>query len=234
MLTLHTFPPALGTRSPSPFTLKVEALLTMAKLPYQKAFGIPASAPRQKFPVLQNGQQHIPDSAHIQRFLEQTYDIDFDKGLDVRTKSTALAYQHMIEDHLYFINVYFRWVEHGPDIKAAFFGEVPTPLRALLFWKIHRKVLKMLHMQGLGRHTRDELIEFVRQDLEALSQQLGDQPYLMGDQVTSVDASLYGALHNIIESDLETPLKQQALHHHNLVDYCQRFRREIFEDGTQS
>ena len=100
MLTLHTFPPALGTRSPSPFSLKVEALLTMARVPYEKTFGIPSRAPRQKFPVLQSGQQHIPDSAHIQRFLEQTYGVDFDKGLDAQSKSTALAYQHMIEDHL--------------------------------------------------------------------------------------------------------------------------------------
>ena len=91
----------------------------------------------------------------------------------------------------------------------------------------------MLHMQGLGRHTRDELTGFVQQDLDALSQQLGNRPYLMGDHVTSVDASLYGALHNIIDSDLETPLKQEAMRHRNLVDYCDRFRREVFDDDAQ-
>lgn len=229
MLTLHTFPPALGTCSPSPFTLKVEALLAVANIPYQKTFGIPAHAPRQKFPVLQNGQQQITDSAHIQRFLERSYEVDFDKGLDSASKATALAYQHMIEDHLYFINVHFRWVEHGEAIKSAFFAEAPAPLRALLFWKIRKNVLRMLHMQGLGRHTRDELIEFARQDLKALSQQLGDQPFLMGNHFTSVDASLYGALHNIVESDLETPLKREAMQHRNLVAYCGRFRREVFE-----
>ena len=230
MNTLLTFKPALGTDCPSPFGIKAEALLVMSKLPFNKEFGDILKAPRKKFPVLRTGSDLIPDSAHIQTHLEQVHGVDLDGALDTNQKAVAAGFRRLIEHHLYFLNMYFRWHEHGDAIKHAFFREVPAPLRGFIFRKVQKNIFNLLHLQGLGRHTRPELIEFARQDLDAISQQLTDRPYFLGDTPSSIDASLYGALHNIIDCDLDTPVKALALQHQNLVDYCPRFRQTVLNE----
>ncbi|MEM9105604.1 MAG: glutathione S-transferase family protein [Pseudomonadota bacterium] len=229
MNTLLTFKPALGTDCPSPFGVKAEALLVMSKLPFEKEFGDLLKAPRKKFPVLRNGSDLIPDSAHIQAHLENVHGIDLDAGLDPHQRATATSFRRLIEHHLYFLNMYFRWYEHGEAIKQAFFHDAPALIRGVIFRKVQKNVFNLLHLQGLGRHTRPELIEFARQDLQAISEQLADKPYLLGETASSIDASLYGALHNIIDCDLETPVKGLALAHQNLVDYCARFRQTVLQ-----
>jgi glutathione S-transferase len=227
MNTLLTFKPALGTDCPSPFGIKAEALLKMSNLPFQKEFGDILKAPRKKLPVLRTDGNLIPDSAHIQAHLEEVHGVNLDADLNSGDQAIAAGFRRLIEHHLYFLNMYFRWHEHGDAIKQAFFREAPAPIRGFIFRKVQKNIFNMLHLQGLGRHTRSELIEFARQDLSAISNQLAGQPYFLGDTPTSIDASLYGALHNIIECDLETPIKAQALKHQNLVDYCARFRQTV-------
>jgi glutathione S-transferase len=202
----------------------------MSELPYRREFGDSFKAPRKKLPVLRIEDNLIPDSAHIQTYLETQRGIDFDQGLDTRSRAVANSFRRMIEHHLYFLIVHFRWMEHGDTMKRSFFGEVPAPLRGLIFRKVQKNIANTLHLQGLGRHSRSELVEFVKQDLQALSDQLGDQPYLLGDTPTSVDASLYGALHNMTDCDLDTPGKTETRRHNNLVAYCDRFRQDVLHD----
>jgi glutathione S-transferase len=230
MLTLLTFEPALGTRCPSPFGVKADALLTMSGLPYRKEFGDILKTPRRKLPVLQTGSTVIPDSAHIQTYLESERGVNFDGTLNSSGRAIASSFRRMIEHHLYFLIVHFRWMEHGEAMKRGFFDAVPAPLRGIIFRKVQKNIANTLHLQGLGRHNREELIEFFEQDLQALSDQLDGRPFLMGDAATSIDASLYGALHNIIECELDTPGRAAALRHDNLVAYCERFRQNVLHD----
>ncbi len=231
MLKLVTFKPAFGTSNPSPFTVKADALLTMAGLDYTHEYGDLRKFPKQKLPVLRDGETLIPDSSFIQSHLEQQYGVNFDRGMSDQDKASASAFQRLIEDHLYFINLYFRWNEHAPALRDAFFGDIPSIMRGLIFNMVQKQVLKTLHLQGMGRHSRDELIELGRQDLQALSAQLGNQPFLYGERPTSIDASLYGALHNVIDCKLDTPLKTTALKYDNLVCYCERFSRTVYNQN---
>lgn len=228
MLTLLTFKPAFGTHCPSPFGMKADALLTMSGLPYQREYGNLLKAPRKKFPVLKSDDRLIPDSAHIQTFLEQTHGVDFDDHLSGQDLAIANGFRRLVEDHLYFLNLNFRWREHAEALKQAFFAEAPAPIRGLIFRKVQKTVLNTLHLQGLGRHTRDEMIDLMSEDVRAISQHLADKAYFMGNLPSSIDASVYGALHNMIDCDLDTPGKQEVLKHQNLVDYCDRFRHNVF------
>ncbi len=81
MLTLITFKPGLGVSSPSPFAVKADALLAMSGLDYEKEFGDVRKAPRGKFPVLKDGERLIPDTGHIQAYLETEKGVDFDSHL---------------------------------------------------------------------------------------------------------------------------------------------------------
>ena len=228
MYTLLTFKPAFGTHCPSPFGMKADALLKMSGIPYKREFGNLLKAPRKKFPVLKTEDRLIPDSDHIQKYLEQKCGVDFDDHLTLQELAIANGFRRMIEDHLYFLNLNFRWREHAEEVKQAFFAEVPTLLRGFIFRKVQKSIFNTLHLQGLGRHTREEMVNFIEEDVAALSEQLGDKPYFMGTLPTSIDASLYGALHNMIDCELDTPGKQAVRQHQNLVDYCDRFRHNVF------
>jgi glutathione S-transferase len=104
-------------------------------------------------------------------------------------------------------------------------------MRGFVFGMVRKSLFKSLHMQGLGRHSREELIEFGRQDVEAIAGQLGSSDYFLGDKPSSIDASLYGALHNLIDCELDGPIEQFCMTHQNLIDYCARFKADILDQG---
>ncbi|MCA1853638.1 MAG: hypothetical protein LC647_14965, partial [Beggiatoa sp.] len=87
---------------------------------------------------------------------------------------------------------------------------------------------KTLWLQGTGRHVRDEVYDLGRQDLSALSVQLGAMPYLYGDSPTSFDAVPYGFLVNLLLPPIESPLKDHALALPNLPPYCARIRERYY------
>ncbi len=112
-------------------------------------------------------------------------------------------------------------------MRDTYFSDVPSLIRGFVFGMVRKELFKSLHLQGIGRHSRAELIEFGRQDVEAIAAQLGDTRYFFGDKPSSIDATLYGALHNLIDCEHDGPIKKFCLSHQNLVDYCVRFKTEI-------
>ena len=86
----------------------------------------------------------------------------------------------------------------------------------------------MLKLQGLGRHRPDEIYAMGRADLEAVADFLGDRPFLLGEQLTSIDAVAYAFLANVIYLPFETELKRAVLGFPTLVTYC-----EAMEQGLQ-
>ena len=228
MLTLHAFKPFLGSRSPSPFVVKAEALLAMSGQPYQVEHADIRKAPRGKFPVLADGSEVIPDSALIQLHLEQRYGVDYDGHLSAEERAIALAFQRLIEDHLYFFNMMFRWGDHPDVVREGYFGEIPFFIRGLIFKMVTGSVNKTLHLAGFSRHTRADQEWKAEQDVDAIAAHLGDQPYFMGDYPSSIDASVFGMLEGIIPCDLDVPGRRFVMKHNNLINYHARLTKEWF------
>ena len=224
--TLITFSPCFGIRSPSPFTLKVEALLTMAELPYTCRFGTPQAGPRGKLPVLIDGDVTIPDSRLIRRHLEAEYRIDFDEGLSAEDRARSVALHRVCEEHLYWAQVYFRWMDHRRAVRDAYFAGIPRPLRDVVSALVYRQAKRDLWGHGLGRMTRDEIVILAKEDLQAFAQQLADKPFMFGDRPTALDAAFYGLVANILVPELDGPLYDAALP--LFESYAQRFSNRVF------
>ncbi|MEO0545869.1 MAG: glutathione S-transferase family protein [Pseudomonadota bacterium] len=231
MLTLLTFKPMLGLRAPSPFALKADALLTMSGLDFTREYFTVIKAPRKKLPVLRDGDHLIPDSALIQRHLENEHMVDFDGHLTQQELATATAFRRLVEHHLYFIAAWFRWEDYPNDVKDAYLQDIPKPLRGLFFSMALKQFRKTLHLQGLSRHTREDLVVFAKEDIGAIASQLGEKTWFMGEQLSSIDASVAGALENNLNCTLEAPLTEAIKAHPNLVAYCQRFRGELYGEA---
>ena len=230
MLILKSFAPAMGIRCPSLFGLKAEALLAMSGLDYKVRNGDVRKAPKGKLPVLVDGDTTIADSSVIQRHLEENHGIDFDGSLSPEQRAIAKGIQRLIENHLYFAITHYRWIEFPERARDAFFKDIPAIIRKPLFSFILRKIKRDNFGHGMGRHDRSEILAFAREDLDALSDQLGDKPFMLDDTPTSVDATVYGALENIINSAETSDLRDAARTHDNLVTYCDRFRETVFGD----
>jgi len=231
MLRLFQFPPNFGVPNPSPFCLKVETWLRMAGMDYQvKTVFDPRKAPKGKLPFIELDGRVIADSEIILRTLKAT-GTDLDAHLDAAGRARGLCITRLCDEHLAPLILYFRWVTDAGWVQTrpAFFGKLPAPLQLFVPRMIRNQTRKALRSQGLGRHTPEELLLFAREDLQALSDLLGDSAFFGGEQPCSADAAAYGVLANIILATLETPIGQMARQEFPaLVAYCERLRSQFW------
>jgi glutathione S-transferase len=90
-------------------------------------------------------------------------------------------------------------------------------------------VRKALYLQETGRHSRDEIYAIGKADLTALSSSLGGKPNFMGDTATSLDATAYAFLANILVPPFDSPLKSHAMSLNNLRPYCERMTEQYYK-----
>jgi glutathione S-transferase len=232
MITLHVFGPAFGLPDPSPFCTKADMLLKLSGLPYKAVPGNLNKAPKGKLPVMNDDGAVIADSTFIRQHLEAKHGIDFDKGLTPEQKGIAWAVEKMLEDHLYWAVVSERWMDdanfdRGPRY---FFNAAPAPIRPLVIAMVRRKVKRNLWGQGLGRHSRPELVQLGTRAIDALAGILGDKPYLTGATPCGADAALAAFVMSLLCPLFTTELRTATERHANLVAYAARIRAEFYPE----
>lgn len=231
MIILYQFPPVWGLPNASPFCMKVETYLRMAGLPHQSARGADIrNAPKGKFPVIEDDGRLVPDSEFIVDYLKATYGDPLDGRLMPAERAVALAVRRLMEEHLYWCAIYSRWgvAEHWAITKVAFFAGLPAPLRWFVPNLVRKSQLKALYRQGIGRHSRDEIYALGKADITALADFLADKPFFMGEQPTSLDATAYAFLANILQQPIADPLQAQARSFANLGRYCERMKERYY------
>lgn len=231
MLTLYQFNPVWGLPNSSPFCMKLETYLRMARIEYQvNTEGNLSKAPKGKLPYIEDQGQIIADSNLIIDYLQSTYGTSLDTHLSPAEAAVALALRRLVEENLYWAVVYSRWVEeqNWPSTRAIYFEELPPILRTLVAYIARRQVTQNLKGHGMGRHSAAEIYQISAADLQALSDFLADKPYFMGDQPTTLDASAYGVLANILKAPLNSPLRDKAEQLSNLGSYCDRMYQTYY------
>jgi glutathione S-transferase len=82
MITLYGFGPYFGLPEASPYVMKAEVQLKMAKLAYVKAVGSREDSPKGQLPYIDDGDERISDTTFIRLHLEKTRGIDLDAAPD--------------------------------------------------------------------------------------------------------------------------------------------------------
>lgn len=230
MITLYQFNPAFGLPNPSPFCFKVETYLRMTGEPYEVKPGNPQRAPKGKLPFIKDGGVVVSDSAHILDHLKKTRGDKLDKDLSAKDRALGHLVRRTLEEGLYFCMVYARWVD---DVgwaagKDQFFSSMPALARAIVPGIARRMVKKQVQAQGTGRHAPEDIYAMAAEDTAALSEILGDKPYFLGDDPTSVDASAYAFLALMLWSPLPEAVGSAVKKHPNLVAYCERMKARYY------
>ncbi len=229
MLNLLTFPTHFGEPGGSPFAVKAICLLNMSGQKWKNNHADVRKMPKAKLPVLKVGERMIPDSENIRAYLEQQ-GADFDKGLTDSERAASRAFIRMAEEHLYFHLVADRWLRDDtwPITRDAFFGMIPKAMRGFITGKIRKNLRAGLHVQGIGRFTEAERAERVAKDLEAIKLQLGDKPYLFGNDPTAADASVCPMLSGLASVPLPTEVSSLVKNDAILTDYIARMRAALY------
>jgi len=230
MITLYNFGPAFGLPDPSPFVMKVETLLKMAKLPYRTDPTGFAKAPKGKIPYIDDDGTVVPDSTFIRWHIEKKYRIDFDQGLDAAQKATAWAFEKMAEDQLYWVGVNDRWMNDANFRKGPvrFFDKVPAPMRPFVIAMVRRKLRATLHGQGLGRHSPDEILALATRSIDAIADFLGDKPFFMGNEPTGADATMFAFACFVLCPHFESRWRSVAERRDNLRHYVGRMTARFY------
>lgn len=231
MIKLHQFPPCWNLPNASPFCMKLETYLRMAQLPFKSVNQMdPRKTPKGKLPYIEDNDYRIADSDLIIQYLKKKYGDALDANLNESQKAQALAIQRLLEEHLYWVILYSRWADpnNWPTTKKTFFAPLPSLLYYILPSIVRKKTVRDINSHGMGRHNRDEIYQFGINDLKAIKTLLQDQPFMLGTEPTSIDASVYAFLANIIETPEPSPLQDYAKSQANLVAYCQRMKEKFY------
>ena len=231
MIKLYQFPPAFGLPNASPFCMKLETWLRMAGLPYECPRGADLrKSPKGKMPYIKDDGNTLADSSLIIDDLTKRYNVTLDAHLTPRERGEALALQRLLEEHLYWVAVYSRWVEDaGFAVTSEVFFSRMGPLMRLVVPPLARRAMRQeLHGHGMGRHSRDEIYALGCRDVAAIADVLGERAFLMGDKPSSIDATGYAFLANLLWAPVESPIRDEARKHGNLEAYCQRMKARYY------
>ena len=232
MIILYGFGANFGLPEASPYVTKTEVQLQMAGLAYRK---VPASidtSPKGQLPWIDDDGEKVADSTFIRMHIERKYGFDFDASLSPRERAQAWAFERMIENHFGWTVGYGRWLmpenfDKGP---AHFFDGAPDAVRPQLIEDVKARVAGAMRAVGVGRHTPDEIVELGVRSLLALSEQLGDKPYLMSSRPSGVDATAFAMLAGLLTPFFDSPLRRQAEAFLNLSAYVDRMMGRHYPD----
>lgn len=231
MIKLYQFAPAFGLPNASPFCMKMETYLRMAGLPFELVNnGDVMKAPKRKLPYIDDAGTVVADTALIIEYLKRTYGDPLDAELSPLDCALATAFQRLLEENLYWAVVHTRWAQDDgwALTKSAFFATLPVPLRWIVPALARRGLLAEMRGQGMGRHSGEEIHAIGCRDVTAVADFLADKPYMLGAQPSSLDATAYAFLANLLWAPVDSPIRRHAQGRTNLEAYCQRMKAQYY------
>ena len=241
MLRLFQLNPYWGIPNVSPPCMELEAWLRIAGIPYETANADFAQAPKGKIPYVEIDGQLIGDSTLIIDHLVRKLGVDPDRSLTKAERGISVALRRMMKENFYWVLMYDRYgndanfeTHYVPMLIALVFGVLPLADQQAGLAGLRQTLKAQLHHHGMGRHSAADVHRIGMADLEAVSDFLGDKPFLFGEQPTTADAAVYAHVSNSLEVPIVSPVKDFGLTKANLVSYLERMRARLFQKSQQS
>lgn len=238
MIKLFQLPRVWGLPSISPPCVRLETWLRMTGIPYEARVMDPVNypIPKGKIPYIEDNGLIMGDSTLIIDYLRKSRNVDPDAHLTPTERAISTAFSRMLTENTYWTTVLDRyaddsgWAIYRELIRPMITYGAPVEQHEEIIAGFKKNILAGYHGHGLGRHANDEAAQILKEDLVAVSRFLADKPFFFGDKPTSVDATAYGVLANIINVPLDTPTARYGRDLPNLIAYCKRMQDRFFSD----
>jgi glutathione S-transferase len=209
----------------------------MTGIPYELADFAFQEAPKGKAPYIttEEGKQ-IGDSTFILEYLKQRYGKDPDAQLSAAERAVSLAFRRMLKENDYWVIMHSRykdptnWPTYRKSILEVLPASWPEEQKAAIPEMMQNNMIGQMQGHGIGRHTQEEVYRLGVEDFTAVADYLGDKPYLMGSEPTTVDATAYGFLINVIDVPILSPVRDYCRSRPNLIAYCRRMGARYFPE----
>ncbi|NXX86417.1 FAXC protein, partial [Urocolius indicus] len=221
-IILHQFSrPKNGVPSLSPFCLKMETYLRMADLPYQNYFDGKLS-PQGKMPWIEYNHKKVSGTEFIIDFLEEKLGVNLNKHLSPHERAVSRAVTKMVEEHLYCLTGHLLYSCCSATLTAehcAFFPSSP------LKWVLDSVCSCSYVTHGICPFDYSCIFKVFAVVFT------GDKKYIMGPNVSTVDATVFGhlaqAMWTLPGTRPERLIKGELI---NLAMYCERIRRKFWPE----
>jgi glutathione S-transferase len=231
-IKLFQFPRLFAIPNLSPFCCKLETWLRIARIRYEVVdTPDPRKGPKGKLPFIEDDGVRIGDTSLIVNHLKKTRGIDPDAHLDTSQRAIALLVQRTLEEHYAFVVLYTHFIRaDGWRLASRSFDTVPAIIRPLIASMVRGRMRKILWMQGVLRHSDEEIIEAGLSDWRAVLTVMSDGPYFFGDEPTGLDAIVFGALATTVLTPIESPIRDFLRSQPVAVAYAERMRAQFFPE----
>jgi glutathione S-transferase len=231
LIKLYQFPKGKIFPNISPYCVKLETYFKISGLPYEKHYERSTkNSPKGKMPYIKDGDLTLGDTTFIIEYLKKQYQIDIDSHLNELEKSQSLAFQRLLEENLFYIHAYFRWLylPSWAQFKKVIFGRLPFVFKLIVPKLMQNKFKKRLKTHALGDHSPEELIFKANTDLLALDIFIGEKEYFFGEKPSSLDAIVFGVVGNIVFDVIKSPLTDLIRKYPRLVTHSERMLKRYY------
>lgn len=238
-MTIQFFQPPTEQGAPnlSPFCTKLDMILQLSGVDFSRELVMdPREGPKQKVPFIVDGTERIGDTQFIEARLKTEHGIDLLAHLPAADQAIGRMIMGTVEEQLYFILVFSRWqVENNwPIMEEIFFGHMPNEARQQIAPQALEMMRNALRGQGIGRHSTEETYMLGKRIIDDLATILGDSDYFLSGTPTSIDASVYGCLINLVQNPVPTPLGAHIASHKNLSAFLDRVSVQFFPNAKRT
>ena len=238
MIKVNKFGPAFGLPDASPFVHKVETYLRMTGQEYVEVVADVRKSPRGQLPYVDIDGKVIPDSTAIVDYLESKRPEKLDAHLSSMDRAIAQAFKSMLEEHLYFGMLYVRWtLDEGwavwePQLRAMFkLMGVPSLMHGMIAKKARSAVVERSERQGLGRQPREEVVRNCIRVIDAFAEKLETGTYVMGEKLTTLDATAYAFAAGTLCSAFPNELGKHAATKKSITSYADRMKNAYWKEA---
>jgi hypothetical protein len=221
MIKLYQYPGIWEMPSLSPFCSKVFYFLIWAKIPFEVVHvSNPRKGPNGKFPVIEDNGLIVADSEFIIEYCRQKYEVDIEDRMD------DIPIRRLLEEHLYFIILYSRWIdpETRMEIEKAFKPFFPRGMGKILLSIIRMQLHKQGYSQGISRHNRPQIYKKGIDDLRAVEQ------FIIHNQLEKcrvIDMSVYAFLQVVQQTPLDIPIRSYVTESESIQCYLSYRKNEF-------
>ncbi|XP_060068093.1 failed axon connections homolog [Ylistrum balloti] len=213
----------------TPFAIKLETYLRLEGIPYEVEHNLLRKSKKTgKVPFLLYNGEEVCDSEFILEFLSKAKQFDLHKCLTSEQIAIGRAFQKMAEENTYWCFVADRWI-----LDKTKTGLKELGLPRFLWWKMQRTIKGMIHAQGIGRHTPEEINYIMSEDLKAISDFIGTKKFLFGDKACKFDCAIFGILAEIRWASFGGFGTSVIKNYPNLCDYCERMKNTFWPDWNE-
>ena len=231
VVVLHQFERGTNMPNLSPFALKLETFLRMANIQYVVDTEEPQDR-RGKCPWITINGVELSDSELIIDYLMKHFNKPIPEKLTPAEHAVGRAVQVMLDEYTStaFGRRSYLWDKTGNFINWI----LKTYRSECVFKRIFVSIMKKrLQVQGMGRFSEEEMLFFLRRELRALQDVIGDKPFLLADAPSTYDAAAFAELTQVIYGCAPEVERYVRDNHGVLVQYHERMKAKYWPDWDQ-